>query len=126
MAISWGAAGTVVASSGSNPSLTPTAPSSSSNSFNILHIGWKSSSIAEPTVTSSTGKWIRMGIADSASDIASGLDTGSTSTLRVFAKLESITPQRVAQNLGYSTTPRVQMKAMEPTMRLTVLATSRP
>lgn len=85
MAISWGAAGTVVASSGSNPSLTPTAPSSSSNSFNILHIGWKSSSIAEPTVTSSTGKWIRMGIADSASDIASGLDTGSTSTLIYYS-----------------------------------------
>lgn len=85
MAISWGAAGSVVANSGSNPSLTPTAPSSSDNSFNILHIGWKSSSVAEPSVSSSTGKWIRMGIADSTSDVASGLDTGSTSTLVYYS-----------------------------------------
>lgn len=85
MAISWGAAGTAVSSSGSNPSLTPTAPSSSSDSFNILHIGWKSSSIAEPSVNSSTGKWIRMGVADSAADIASGLDTGSTTTLVYYS-----------------------------------------
>ena len=86
MAISWGAAGSAVASSGTNPSLTPTAPSSSDNSFNILHIGWKSSSIAEPSVSSSTGKWIRMGVADSTADIVSGLDTGSTTTLVYYSK----------------------------------------
>lgn len=86
MAISWGNIGTAVDSSGTNPSLSPVSPSSTNDSFNILHIGWKSSSIAEPSVSSSTGKWIRMGISDSTVDIVSGVDTGSTTTLVYYSK----------------------------------------
>lgn len=85
MSISYGAAGTAVVGHGTNPTLSPLPPSSTSNSINILMIGWKSSSIPAPTISSSTGLWTRMDIAKNTSVVASGADTGSTSTLIYYS-----------------------------------------
>ncbi len=86
MAISWSAAGSVTSGSGASPTLNPGSPASDANSFNFLVIGWKGSAVAEPSVSSVTGVWIRLGFADSSVDVASGADVGSTSTLVYYAK----------------------------------------
>lgn len=86
MTISYAAAGTVVTGSGASPVLSPVPPTSGTDYVNILMIVWKSSSVAEPVITSSSSvKWKRLGVAKSGSVVATGADVGSVSTLIYYA-----------------------------------------
>lgn len=85
MAISFGAAGSVVTGTGASVVLSPTPPSSTSNSINFLVVTWKSSSIAEPVIATTLGTWTKLALSDSAVDVASGLDVGSTSTVVYYS-----------------------------------------
>jgi len=90
MAISFGAAGSVVTGTGvGSLVLSPVGPASTANSINLLVAIWKTSATGEPTVAATLGTWTRLAFSDSAVDVATGADVGSMGTV-VYYSLGSV------------------------------------
>lgn len=78
-------AGTAVAGNGTGITLSPVSPASSAGSTNFLVVSWKPTSSLEPTVTSTTGTWIRKQSSVNTTPVASGADVGAVKMVVYYA-----------------------------------------
>ena len=80
MAIAYGTSGSATSNSGVDPVLSPGMPATTTGIFYLV-VSWKSSSVATPVVTASTGGWDLMATSAQSVVTGSGADTGSTTTV---------------------------------------------